>query len=218
MKCQQVKLHIEQFLDGELAVLRRDAVIDHVKNCVSCRAALENEKMLRQQLKNLPAKKINPTFMKKAMKRAHNSHKSVRHHFMPGFTAAVTASLAIWFLTTTTVMQTAIVTPSENENFPLIAMTVHETRTVNMMLNSPDDFNAVNFSLSLPDGFEISGYPGKKKLDWKVDIKKGSNTLALPLVALATGEGELVASIAYVNKFKSFRLRVSSEKTNPLVL
>ncbi len=219
MKCNQVKLNVENYLDGEMPILQLNAVSGHVKTCESCRSVLTSEEMLRQALRCLPAADVNPRFIKKAMNTASKSQASeswIHRYFMPGVTSAVTASLAIWFLTSGTVMQTTAV--PEDGSFPLISMAIHETRTVQMVFNSPDDFKAVSFKLSLPEGFEVAGYPGNKELDWKVDIKKGSNVLSLPIIALIAGKGELVAHIAHIDKTKSFRLRVNSENMKVLTL
>lgn len=216
MKCNQVQLNVENYLDGELPILQRDAVSGHVKTCESCRAVLTSEEKLRQALRSLPIEEINPEFIEKAMKQARQVHKKpVRRYFMPGFISVVGASLAILFLTTTAVMRTAMV--EEDDKFPLITMAINETRTVQMVFDSPDDFKAVNFNIVLPEGFEIAGYPGDKALDWEVNIKKGNNLLELPLVALISGKGELVASIAHVDKTKSFRFHVSSENSNTII-
>lgn len=212
MKCQQVTSNIENFLDGHMASLGHDALLSHVNTCASCRAVLASEKMLRQSLKALPEVQVNSSFIKKAMKQAHRTHNPVSNYFMSGFMTAVTASFAIWFLTSTAIMQPG------NESFPLISMAVNEAHTVQMVFDSPDSFKDVTFKLSLPEGFEVAGYPGHTELDWEVDIEKGSNVLALPILALTSGKGELVASITHTNKIKSFRLRVSSEKLKQLTL
>ncbi len=215
MKCNQVQDNMENYLDGNLPISQRDAVSGHVKTCESCREVLTREEMLRQALRNLPAADVNPDFIKEAMKQARQVHKPVRRYFIPGFVTAATVSLAVLFLTTTTIMRTAMV--DETDAFPLITMAINETRTVQMVFDSPSNFKAVNFNLSLPEGFEVAGYPGYRVLDWEVELKKGSNRLALPLVALATGKGELVANIAYVDKTKSFRFRVSAENPNTVI-
>ncbi len=213
MKCQQVDVNIEHFLDSQLPILQHDAISAHIKTCGTCYTKLTKEKDLRHALKNLPVEDVNPDFLKEAMQKAHHNHKPEQKYFISGFTSAIAASLVVWFLSSNT-----IATAPENNQFPLISMALNKTRTVQMIFDSPGDFKAVKFNLKLPEGFEIAGYPGQKELDWRVDIKKGSNILTLPLIALTVGKGDLVARIAHINKSKSFRLHIRSKEENNLIL
>jgi hypothetical protein len=74
------------------------------------------------------------------------------------------------------------------------------------MFDSFEDIQQVNLSIDLPENMDLNGYPGHKTLSWQTSLQKGQNVLALPIMAVSHGQGELLARLSYGEKVKIFRL------------
>ena len=68
-------------------------------------------------------------------------------------------------------------------------------------------------TIDISENLEISGYGDQKKISWKADLKKGTNVIALPISALARGEGEITARVRLNDRVKIFKIKT---RGNPI--
>ena len=88
----------------------------------------------------------------------------------------------------------------------MINVAMNDSRTVRLLFEAPGDIDQVTLSIGLPNNVELAGYPGRNELTWQTSLKKGQNVLALPIMAVETGKGELIARLSYGDKLKTYRL------------
>ena len=64
-------------------------------------------------------------------------------------------------------------------------------------------------TVSLPEGVELSGFPGQREITWETSLVEGRNVLPLTLVALTPVGGEVFATLQHGDKDQVFRLKVN---------
>ena len=201
MNCTDINIHIDDWLDDQLSKQDRLAFNQHVSNCADCAVKLKNARSLMLGLQNISVPQPSANFEKRVFAKVRRQHKE--HHrfrFAAGFATAATASLAIWFASSVMVPEAVIEQPR------MISVAMNEAQTVRLMFESQNDIEQVQLSVGLPDNMELDGYPGRRQLAWQTSLKKGENILALPIMAIDQGQGELVAELSYGDKVKTFRV------------
>lgn len=220
MKCTELEKYLDDYLDDAVSLAEQKAVESHIEYCVSCQQALEARKTIRQALRSLPVDEASPDFEAKVFTAvrshygAHSGHSGNR--FITGFATAMVASLALWFAST-------VYTPPADEYVrdeqapQVINLAMNQVRTVKLMFEAPTDLAEVTLSVELPENIELEGYAGQKQLVWQTNLNKGQNILALPIIAIGNGQGELVAQLSYGDKTKQFHLVLKTADDGALI-
>ncbi len=215
MKCTDLQKYLDDYLDDAVSLAEQKAIEAHIEYCVSCQQALEARKTIRQALRSLPVDEASPDFEAKVFTAvrshygAHSGHSGNR--FITGFATAMVASLALWFAST-------VYTPQFDEQAPqVINLAMNQVRTVKLMFEAPTDLAEVTLSVELPENIELEGYAGQKQLIWQTNLNKGQNILALPIIAIGNGQGELVAQLSYGNKTKQFHIVLKTADDGALI-
>jgi len=216
MKCTDIQKYIDDYLDDEMSLGEQKAVELHIEQCASCQQALQAHKTIRQALRSLPVAKASPDFEANvfAAVRSHYGAHSGGHSgnkFVAGFATAMVASLALWFAST-------VYTPQFDEQTPqIVNVAMNQARTVKLMFDAPTDLTKVTLRVELPENIELEGYAGQRQLVWQTNLNKGQNVLALPVIAIGNGQGELVAQLSYGDKTKSFRIVLKTASDGALI-
>jgi hypothetical protein len=122
------------------------------------------------------------------------------NRFITGFATAMAASLALWFAST-------LYTPESEEQVPqTVNLAVNQTRTLKLVFDAPVALSDVTLRVELPENIELEGYSNQKMLVWQTNLSKGSNILALPVIATSKGQGSLMAQLNYGDKTKQFHI------------
>jgi anti-sigma factor RsiW len=215
MKCTDVQKYLDDYLDDEMSLGEQKAVEAHVKLCSSCQQALEAHKAIHQALRSLPVDEASPDFEAKvfaAVRSHYNTHKKHSgNRFVAGFTTAMAASLALWFAST-------MYTPQFDVDAPqVVNLAMNQARTVKLVFEAPTDLAEVTLSVQLPENIELEGYAGRRQLVWQTNLSKGQNILALPVIAIGAGQGELVAQLNYGDKTKQFYIVLKTTSDGALI-
>jgi len=205
MNCTDINTHIDEYLDGQLSAEDTLAFEEHTGNCDSCRKIVDDSKAMLSGLKSIEVPEPSINFESRVFSEVRRQHsENHRFKFAAGFSTAVAASLAIWFTSTFFIPGGVVDEPQ------VIAVAMNEVQTVRLMFDSETDFKQVSLSIDLPDNMQLDGYPERRVLAWETSLKKGQNILALPLMAIEQGQGELVARLNYGGKEKILRVVLSS--------
>ena len=147
-------------------------------------------------------------FFDQALVRAtHEGTRRQRNRWLfTGFGSAVAAGLVLWmiggfFLTSPEL-------PSADAVIPGITMTLEEPRTVNLVFASAEPLDAATLTVRLPEGIEMSGFPGQREISWQTSLNAGKNLLPLKLIATSPLGGEVYATLRHDDRGRTFRLRV----------
>lgn len=159
-------------------------------------------------LKDYPMADADAGFYDRALARAtHEGTRRQRNRWiMTGFGSALAAGFVLWliggfFLTTPQ-------TTGPTADIPGIVMTLAEPRTVNLVFASKSKLDAATLTVTLPDGVELAGFPGRREIAWQTSLVEGKNLLPLELIALTPAGGEVLARLEHDNRKRTFRLRI----------
>ena len=211
MNCTDINTHIDDYLDKQLAQQDSLAFEQHIESCEQCRSNLQRAQSMMMGLKDLSIPDPTLNFEQRVFSEVRRQHKETqRYKFAAGFSTAVAASLAIWF--TSTLFMPATISQQPQA----ITVAMNEVQTIRLLFDSKESIQNVSLSIDLPENMELDGYPGRKELVWKTSLKKGQNVLALPVMAVEYGQGELIATLKIGDKVKVLRVELKSVQDGAL--
>jgi len=211
MNCTDITNNIDDYIDGQLDHADTLAFEAHLSNCSDCQDRLENSQRMLSELKMIDVPAASKNFEQRvfAEVRRQHSHKT-QYKFAAGFSTAIAASFALWFTASTFFTEPLVEEPL------MVSISLHEVRTVRLMIDADMAINQAQLNISLPANLRIDGYPENTELSWQTDLSEGQNILSLPLIALEHGQGELVAKLNYGSKTKEFRLSLKTSADGAL--
>ncbi len=159
-------------------------------------------------LRDYPMPEATTTYFDQALVRAtHEGTRRQRNRWLvTGFGSAIAAGLALWMIGGFFLNTPAL--PTVDPEIPGITMTLEEPRTVNLVFASAEPLDAATLTVALPDGIEMSGFPGQREVSWQTSLKAGKNFLPLKLIATSPVGGEVYATLKHDDRGRTFRLRV----------
>ena len=206
MHCTDIQRHLDEYLDGGLSPALRQAFERHRAACESCAARVARARRLLEDLRELPVPPPSQGFAERVLAGARRRQGRRGAGFLAGFGTAAAAGLALW--------AAVALMPQERPAGPELAavsIAVEATRNVKVAFQAGRDLPGARIVIALPDNVELVGYPGRRQLAWRADLKAGANVLTLPLRGRAPARGELVARIEYGDKVKTVRIPVRVE-------
>lgn len=209
MNCDAFEYRLDEFLEGALADYEHKAAALHLQRCAECQRRLARVQALRAALRNQPIPAPRPGFFEQALARSQGPRTAHRAPWTYAVGAALAASLALWIGFGRLQMFHA---PAAKPVGVTIAL--HETHTVQLAFNAERDLPQATLSITLPAGVELRGFPGQRRVTWQTNIARGANVLALPLIAVSTSEGTLLARLTLGNR--SAELAIPLHVRNPL--
>lgn len=73
-----------------------------------------------------------------------------------------------------------------------------ETKQIQVAVAAPRSMDEVRFTIELPEGIELEGYPGQRVVGWQGRLSQGRNRLTLPVrLTRHADDGELIARIRH---------------------
>ncbi len=227
MNCTDTQKVLDNYLDGDLITKDKQAIEAHLQQCTACQQELDDAKVTRRMLSDLPVELPADDFEERVLRKVykHYAQKEAAvkrdNKFMAGFSTAVAAGLVIWVAniifiapdnSTSGNMTANNTTADKTIDTQVITVAMNQVQTIRLMLGSQNNVEQVTLSLGLPDNIRLKGYESRKKLVWKTRLTKGENILSLPVKAIANGQGNLIAQVQYGNKTKRFRILVKTLK------
>lgn len=167
-------------------------------------------------LKDYPMPDANAGFFDQALMRAtHEGTRRQRYRWVfAGFGSAAAAGVLLWiiggFLLNAPITHTPDATPDQTSGQSIagVTMTLEEPRTINLVFAAAESMDGATLTVSLPDGIEMSGFPGQREITWQTSLDAGKNLLPLRLIATSPMGGEVLATLRHDDRGRTFRLRV----------
>ena len=206
MNCEKFHQQLDDYLDGQLAESEKLELEKHIDSCNECHLYYGQAALLQHQIKHLSVPEPQPGFEERLFaKLESNSKKTNGIHWFPASLGGAMAAMLLMWLTIFSQQQ-----DSDNGLQQLtIEMGQAQTKIVQLVFNSPDSFNEATFTIELPENLELQGYPVNRMISWQSQLKKGRNSLALPLVSIGKVKGEVVARLSSGEQSKEFRMKVN---------
>jgi hypothetical protein len=82
-----------------------------------------------------------------------------------------------------------------------------EVQTLKVAIESAHQVDSIRMTIDVSDNLEISGYQDQKVISWNTRLEKGTNIIALPVSAIAQGDGEINARVGLQDREKVFRIK-----------
>ncbi|HSG58618.1 MAG TPA: hypothetical protein VLA06_03730 [Woeseiaceae bacterium] len=173
-----------------------------------------HDRELLELLRELPAPEAPPGFYDRALARvAHRGSRRQRNRWLAtGFAAALAATAAFWVVAGLLLDKPEL---PHDDAIPGVTLALEQPRTVNFVFASATALDSAMLTISLPDGIELQGFPGRRQITWETSLREGKNLLPLTLVALSPAGGELLATLEHDARDRSFRLRVMIAEEPP---
>jgi hypothetical protein len=196
MNCEDTLLQLDEFCRDELSAEATLALQTHVDQCSLCHKVIVEHREYLQRMVNFEAPSPAP---------GTNARQS---SFMQGFAAASVMAMALFggFM----VLQGG----GEQNLDPMLAEWIQpwEAQEVTVVINVPVDLPGAQLALQMPAELRLQGYSELDRLSWQVDLKKGANTLTLPITVQPgtdlTQPIFISAEVGYQNQYKGFQLPV----------
>ena len=212
MTCNRLDNLLDDYLDGALDNKVADEVSAHVESCADCEKAVARARELQGLLReygdsSMPTPEA--TFYDEALVQAARAGRKQQHKrsWMTGFGSAIAAGLAIWAVAAMFMSGPTNMAPAAD--VPLVAMSIEEPRTVNLVFSSATSLDDATLTVLLPEGVQIAGFEGQREITWMTSLNEGKNVLPLKLIAAFPTEGELLATLKHGEDDRVFRLRVN---------
>lgn len=216
MTCNERHNMMDDYLDGELPQLQREAFERHLNVCAGCRQRLSREQVLRADLKAMPVPAPSAGFAERVLRQAAESNVSHhhRHGFVTGFGSALVAGLALWVVVGLFPDPQGVAPEGTGplQTVSIVLNALNEEQDVTLVFNAERVVLGARISIELPDNVAIAGYPGRKRLEWNTDLAKGSNLLRLPVIATGMDAGQLIAHIEHDNKVTTLKIQLEVRK------
>lgn len=213
MTCNNFKLLWTEWHEGYLSELNAMRLHWHMEACPQCRKYDRQMLTLVNGLNTLPEPEpLTEESTVRLIARARIGHRQ-RHGGSFFQTWTLAASLIVAFIggglfwSHMHSRELQVPAASLPETVAPVKLVPNRIQTVRLVLEAKRNIPGVTFTIDLPDGVEIAGYPGQQRLSWEGHLDKGRNGLALPLIARPPGPGAnfsgensvLIAQIEYDN-------------------
>lgn len=214
MNCNDLNRLVDDWLDGDLPADRAAALEAHAAGCAPCAARLARERALLDRLRRLPVPEPDDRWFEQALATAagHDLQRRRRRWF--GIGGALAASLVVVIGLS---VQPAPPAPSAPA-IPGLSIALHDEHEIRLVVDAHDALDSATFTVVLPPGIELAGYPGQHEVSWEGRLEAGSNLLVLPIRALAGSGGDVVTRIRHTDREKTFvvKAEVSAAQQPPL--
>lgn len=206
MNCEEIRTHIDDYLDGTLSPEAEQALREHVTACPECATALAEERELRRALRELPVPAPTTDLVAGARERARRRNW---HRWLTGVgSVGLAASLLLAFLFGPLQLPGPGQSAGQTAAPASVALSPGQTERVKLVFNSPRAMSQVTLRVKLPEGVELAGYSGRRELEWQTPLQAGRNLLELPVVLRGTSGGRLQAGIQYDGQQRHFHLEL----------
>lgn len=210
MDCKQFLQHIDDYITGELKTSIKHDIENHLDDCVDCQQSINNEKAIRQGLRQLPFEPMRPDFSKQALKHARNvnqtAEKNSSHHWLSG-AGAIAASVFLGMVVLSLFNNNSLIKPQQDIAIHQVSMSINEDKSLNLMFDSPEILAQTTFHLEMTDGIRLAGRPDTSSLNWTAKLLPGNNQLPLTLQANQVGEQVLRIRINQGQQEKRFNVQ-----------
>jgi len=236
MNCTEFNTYIDDALDAQMGNLQdgqsaeQQSQFDaHRATCADCQAVYATEMRRLEAMRSMSVPAPSADFADRIIKKAisenlpHQQHH--RQGFMLGFGSAAAAALAVWVVvgmfpnelpdtvpaqTVASVDTTVTQGSAKQQPAPVLSIALNERQSIKLAFFSGKPLQGARITIRLPENVALVGYPGRRELSWKTNLKEGDNLLSLPVIATQVAQGELVADIEYQGQVKTLKLNLET--------
>ena len=202
MKCRAAKNLMQEAINGKLNGADTGLFSAHLDECAACREDYRQSSNLLEMLRGIPVPPPSAGFADRALSNATRlqpARAGSRKYYVTG---GIAASLVAVFL-----MISVMTGPGPDQPSADIVMIDGQVKTIRVAIESSRVIDNIEMTIDVSDNLEIEGYGNQQEISWTTRLERGVNLIALPVTAIAAGDGEIVARVGHDGDQKVFRIR-----------
>lgn len=185
----------------------------HIKQCDTCNTCFQQHQVYLTSIKQMKTPNMSPSSASRMFRHVRQQAteqriKPARSSFMQGFVAASVLALAI--LGSWSTWQ------NHTNKQEIVASPTYITTEVVLVINAPEDIYDADLNLELPSKVALIGYENSPELTWPIDLKKGVNTLSLPIKVQSNETAQqpfsITAKLYHYTEEREFEIKVDLSK------
>jgi hypothetical protein len=200
VNCQATNKLLQDYIDGRLSGPDSEFVSAHLEQCAACTKNYQNTLSVIELLKDVRVPPTSPDFTARVLARATDAGKAPPGRRLPYMAGGIAASLIVVFVLVSIMIDPARPTAP-------IVLIGDQVQTIKVAIESVHSVDSIRMTIDVSDNLEISGYQNRKVISWNTRLEKGTNIIALPVSAIAQGDGEINARVGLQDREKVFRIR-----------
>lgn len=206
MNCEDTQELLDDYLDGALDRSVQERLQRHIDQCDACRSRVARAQALQSALQEMPVVAPSAGFHDRVLRQARDASRPDRSRGRrPLIALAMAASLVAGIGIGLQLNRQ----DGGDAAVPQVAIALQEREVVQLVFRSDAAARDVTFSVRLPEGVELDGFPGMREVVWQGALQPGANLLRLPLVAHSLTHGELRAAIRQDGWSRTFSVDVT---------
>jgi hypothetical protein len=200
VNCQTTNNLLQDFIDARLTGRDTKQVSAHLEQCVACRENYQNTLTVIELLKQARVPPTSPDFTTRVLEHATDAGRPSRGRRLPYIASGIAASFIVVF-----VLVSMMISPA-HPTAPIVLIG-DQVQTIKVAIESAHSVDSIRMTIDVSDNLEISGYQNQKVISWNTRLEKGTNIIALPVSAIARGDGEINARVGLRDKEKVFKIK-----------
>ena len=202
MKCRTAKNLMQDAIDGKLKGADTGFITAHLQECAACREDYRQTSNMLEMLRGIPVPPPSAGFADRVLSSATRAQPDTAGSRIKYVTGGIAASLIAVFLLVSSLSEFG---PARLD--PAIMLTENQITTIRVAIESPRVVEAIQVTIDVSDNLEIDGYGQQQAISWITRLEQGVNLIALPVNAVAAGDGEIVARVGLDGQEKIYRIR-----------
>ncbi|HEX5056229.1 MAG TPA: hypothetical protein VFX02_06995 [Gammaproteobacteria bacterium] len=201
LECRHFRAHWSRFRFKELEEAEGLRMRRHLESCRRCQKYSQQMQAIVDCLKGMGKAGQNELESVRVERLLENACQ--RHRIAARGRQAMAATLLAGFIGGA-LFWAALDEVKHEPAYPIISHTqtislpIAGVKNISLAIDSDRVLQEVTFTIELPEGVELDGYPGQRQLSWQGPLHAGLNRLTLPLLTNHQAhEGVLKARIEY---------------------
>lgn len=202
MECWAVNEVLQDYIDGKLISTDAKSVFDHHKKCPSCAEQYTDALAVIEILRGVRVPPSSPGFSTRVIAHATGSTNTVPVRSLPYVASGIAASLIAFFVLVSSFFNPVF----EDQSMPIVLMG-GGFQTIKVAIDSGQSIDSVELSIDISDNLAIAGYENQKSINWNSKLSQGVNVIALPVSAIALGDGIITTRVRLNGEEKVFIIK-----------
>ncbi len=202
MECWTVNKLLQDYIDGKLISTDARSVFDHHKNCPSCAEQYTDALAVIEILRGVRVPPSSSGFSTRVIEHATRSANTVPVKSLSYVASGIAASLIAFFVLVSSFFNPVV----EDQSMAVVLMS-GEFQTIKVAIDSGQSIDSVELSIDISDNLAIAGYENQKSISWNSKLSQGVNVIALPVSAIALGDGIITTRVRLNGKEKVFIIK-----------
>lgn len=202
MECLTAKNLMQDAVNGKLKGTDTGFLTAHLRECAACREDYRQTSNMLDMLRGIPVPPPSAGFADRVLSNATRSRPITAGSRFKHVTGGIAASLVAVFLVISSLTGTGPDKPDSN-----VMLVGGQVKTIRVAIDSPRVVEAIRVTIDVSDNLEIEGYGKQQAISWTARLEQGVNLIALPVNAIAAGDGEIVARVGLDGHEKVYRIR-----------